>query len=326
VQSGQERRNERRNSDKTASLALGTAQLGLPYGAANVSGMPDEAEAVAIVTSAVANGIRTIDTARAYGDAEHRIGLACPTGTPDVEIVTKLDPLANVPDDAPAEVAVGAARASLAVSRQALRRDRLDVLLLHRAQHRTHWGGAIWDLLRAEREAGAIGRIGVSVQTPAEALAALDDVDVGQLQLPFNLLDRRWHAEGVVDRLRTRPDVVVHVRSVFLQGLLTGAPAARWPAIAGFDSSALVDRLKALASDLKRENLTDLALAFVRGQTWIDAIIIGLETREQLAANVALFQRTPLTAAECDAVHAALPPVPNTLVDPPLWPKVSVQP
>ena len=312
---------ERKKSEKTASLALGTVQLGLPYGAANVSGMPDEAQAVAIVKSATAAGIHTIDTARAYGDAERRIGLACPAGTPDVEIVTKLDPLADVPDDAPAETAVDAARASLAASRRALRRDRLDVLLLHRAQHRTNWAGAVWGLLRAEREAGAIGRIGVSVQTPAEAFAALDDADVGQLQLPFNLLDRRWHAEGIVDRLRARPDVIVHVRSVLLQGLLAGALAARWPAISGFDPAALMDRLKALSSDLNRESMTDLALAFVRAQSWIDAIVIGLETHGQLAANVALFQSAPLAAAECDAVHAALPPVPDTLVDPPLWPK-----
>lgn len=46
-----------------AELALGTVQLGLPYGAANVTGMPTEEEAVAIVREAVAGGVRELDTA-----------------------------------------------------------------------------------------------------------------------------------------------------------------------------------------------------------------------------------------------------------------------
>ena len=310
---------DRRNSGKTASLALGTVQLGLPYGAANSTGLPSEAEAVAILRLAIEAGVTTIDTARAYGDAERRVGLACPAGASDVEIVTKLDPLAHVPPDAAAEIALAAARASLAASRQALRRHRLDALLLHRAQHRTAWGGAVWDLLRAERDSGAIGRIGVSVQTPAEALAALDDVDVGQLQLPFNLLDRRWHAEGVIDRLGARPDVVVHVRSVFLQGLLAGN-AGRWPAMPGVDPSAILQSLAALTASLQRDGLADLCLAYVRGHGWIDGIVIGMETASQLEANLALFERAPLLCADIAATSAALQAVPEEFLDPARWP------
>jgi hypothetical protein len=49
-----------------AELALGTVQLGLPYGAANSTGMPTEEEAVAIVREAVAGGVRELDTAHGY--------------------------------------------------------------------------------------------------------------------------------------------------------------------------------------------------------------------------------------------------------------------
>lgn len=45
-----------------AALALGTVQLGLPYGAANATGMPTEDEAVAMVTAAVAGGVTSLDT------------------------------------------------------------------------------------------------------------------------------------------------------------------------------------------------------------------------------------------------------------------------
>jgi aryl-alcohol dehydrogenase-like predicted oxidoreductase len=44
-------------------LALGTVQLGLPYGAANSTGMPSAAEAKAIVQAACDCGLPFLDTA-----------------------------------------------------------------------------------------------------------------------------------------------------------------------------------------------------------------------------------------------------------------------
>src|SRR5262249_3027552 len=73
-------------------LVLGPAQLGLRYGVANSAGMLADSEAISLVRAAIAGGIRTIDTARAYGDAERRIGLALQPGSPSTTIVTKLDP------------------------------------------------------------------------------------------------------------------------------------------------------------------------------------------------------------------------------------------
>jgi spore coat polysaccharide biosynthesis protein SpsF len=234
-------------------------------------------------------------------------------------IVTKLDPLAYLDPGASAADAVAAAQASLDASRAALKRARLDILLLHRAQHRIAWGGAVWDLLRQEREAGRIGSLGVSVQSPDEALAAIADRDVAHLQMPFNLLDRRWREAGVIEKSRARADLVVHVRSVFLQGLLTGAPA-RWPDIPGLDAAALSNTLNGLAKELRRESQADLALAFVRGQDWIDGIAIGMETREQLMHNVALFARALLSSDGNERVIAALPRADARLLDPARWP------
>ena len=65
----------------SAELVLGTAQLGLAYGAANRTGQPSEDEANLIVRAAVNAGIRWIDTAAAYGSSEQRIGAAVP-GSP----------------------------------------------------------------------------------------------------------------------------------------------------------------------------------------------------------------------------------------------------
>ena len=57
-------------------LVLGTAQLGLNYGITNSDGKPKLEQSLEIITYALDNGINVFDTARAYGDSEHIIGLA----------------------------------------------------------------------------------------------------------------------------------------------------------------------------------------------------------------------------------------------------------
>lgn len=299
-------------------LVLGTAQLGQPYGATNRSGKPSEAAAVALVRAAVNAGVQQIDTARAYGDAERRIGL-CGSDLAEMAIVTKLDPLAAIPADASEDRLRAAAEASLAASRAALGRERLNTVLLHRASHRTQWGGSVWRLLAREREGGSIEALGVSVQTPTELLEALQDPLVTHVQLPFNVLDRRWAAAGAIEALCNRPDVSVHVRSVFLQGLLAGGTEACWPAIEGVDPPAIIERLDRLASETGRDGRADLCIAHARSQHWIDGIVVGMETVEQLIANLALFRRNPLSDKARETVSAAVPPVPATLLDPAKW-------
>ena len=59
---------------KENKLVLGTAQLGLNYGIANVIGKPTEKQALEIMKYAVENGINYFDTAHSYGNSEIIIG------------------------------------------------------------------------------------------------------------------------------------------------------------------------------------------------------------------------------------------------------------
>lgn len=311
-------------------LVLGTAQLGLPYGVANSAGLLADGEAITLVRTAITGGIRTIDTARAYGDAERRIGLALRLasevalrrGSPPTTVVTKLDPLDRIARDAAPELAVAAARESIELSCRALARERLDVLALHRAAHRHMWQGAVWRLLLEERRQGRIGRLGVSVQSPLEALEALEDPDVGHLQLPFNVLDNRWLATGVIAAIGKRADVIVHVRSVLLQGLLAGLTDDRWPAVAGVVPNEILGCLGRLVHQLQRLSPADLCVAYVRAQPWIDGVILGMETPTQLTENLSLFNARPLALDEARVVETHLPRVPEALLDPARWPAV----
>src|SRR3989344_522680 len=56
------------------ALALGTVQLGVSYGVSNRIGRPSIEEIHAILNSAWHQGIRVLDTASSYGNAEQLIG------------------------------------------------------------------------------------------------------------------------------------------------------------------------------------------------------------------------------------------------------------
>ena len=82
-------------------LSLGTAQLGMGYGVANKTGQPSHDQATRMIRAAVDHGVTYIDTARAYGAAESRIGA---TLIPDyigrATVGTKLDTLNSLVEGA----------------------------------------------------------------------------------------------------------------------------------------------------------------------------------------------------------------------------------
>lgn len=303
---------------RPAELVFGSVQLGLPYGAANKTGMPSHENALSLVRRAANAGI-ALDTARAYGESESRIGEALTKKR--TRTITKLSPLTELKADALREDVRAAVDASIAQSLEALRREQLDCLLLHRAAHMTAFNGAVWERLIEKLEDGTVLALGVSVQSPQEALAALECSDVQHIQLPFNLLDWRWRAYGVVARLASRPHVTVHARSVFLQGILAANDPDVWPKIAGINAPYILELLEDEAIRFDRKNVADLCVAFVRGQSWIDGLVIGMETEDQFDTNMRLFLRPPLATHDCVQLERRLPRMPERLLDPAQWPR-----
>ena len=157
-------------TDKSCTkLVLGTAQLGLDYGIANQTGMPEPAAATELVKTAIVNGAAYIDTARAYGRSEEVVGRALSDGwLGRVALVTKLDPLADCPADAAEEVVGTYVDLSVMKSLWSLEVRSLDFCLLHRVEHLTDWNGAVWRRMQGLRRTGLVKELGVSVQSPEE--------------------------------------------------------------------------------------------------------------------------------------------------------------
>lgn len=200
-------------------LALGTVQFGLNYGIANTAGRMPLPEAAAIVRTAEAHGITTLDTAVGYGDSEARLG---EIGVSTWDVVTKLPACPAGCADIGAWV-VSTARSSL----DRLGCPQLHGLMLHRPGQLLEPGGE--DLFAALQQVKADGlarKIGISVYEPAEldVMTARFDIDI--VQLPFNVLDDRFARTGWLARLAAR-GIEVHTRSAFLQGLLLMSPEHR---------------------------------------------------------------------------------------------------
>ncbi len=303
----------------TASFVLGTAQLGSAYGRTNAVGNLSDDAALKLLGAAYESGVREIDTARAYGLSEQRIGdFVRAHGVRDLRILTKLSPLQEVAPDAGDADVVSAVRRSLEASLELLHVERLPVVMLHRPDHADAFGGAILRELQRWRDAGNIGELGTSVNSPNELAQVLAHPDFRHVQLPYNLLDLRWET-ALTRESRQR---TFHVRSVFLQGLLANPESAAWPGLPGYDPIALARSLGEAARRLNRRNVRDLAVAYARGQVWIKGCVIGLERRDQLAENLRLFREPPLSAGDIELLRELLPAVPQSLVEPWTWPPI----
>ena len=298
-------------------LVLGSAQWGMPYGVANHDGPPDAEELERMLTRARDAGVRTIDTARAYGDAERRIG-ALSGRVPSSEgwrVVTKLAPDAHEAGLGIAECLERTAE-SLAASRHALGQDALPALLLHRFAHRHACGGKLWRTLLAEREAGRIGALGVSAATPEEAWAALDDPDIEVLQVASSLLDLRLLRQGFFPRARELGRTI-YVRSVFLQGVAHLDPRTLPGFLDGLRPA--LDSIHRAAHEL---GVTPRALFLGFAREFLPGAhpIVGCERDLQLAELLADWSDDRIDVASLAPLVDALPTLEPALVDPSQWP------
>ncbi|PQO33722.1 aldo/keto reductase [Blastopirellula marina] len=151
--------------------------------------LPDEAGVARLLDGLIDLGICHFDTAPAYGLSEERIGNWLAQRSASVVISTKVGELfANgesryVFD----ELSV---RTSVANSLRLLRRDVLDMVLIHTPANDVEvlTETPVVETLRALQEAGDIRAIGLSGKTPEGAMLALDWADV--LMVEFNTDDQ----------------------------------------------------------------------------------------------------------------------------------------
>jgi D-threo-aldose 1-dehydrogenase len=252
-------------------LGLGTVQFGQAYGVSNRRGQVPADEIAGILSGAAQAGIRLLDTAANYGDAEQ---ILARFDTRPFRIITKTIGLKH------------GLEALLARARQSAAMLKADTLLVHAAADLIGpEGAALWSNLEALRAQGLFRKIGISVYSadnPA-ALAAHFRPDV--MQLPFSLLDQRLLVDGTLARLNDI-GVEIHARSLFLQGLLF------------LDELPLKLRqaephIRNLKAKLRNAGSTPLeaALGFVLSRPEIGAGLVGVTSRGEMEEIIAAVRR-----------------------------------
>ncbi len=252
-------------------LALGTAQFGMQYGVANFTGQPSENEVKEMLRIARLHGINTLDTAVSYGDCEERLGRI---GVSNWKIISKLPTLTgnftNIYDEV--RVAVKESLVRLGV-------ERIYGLLLHQPEQLLEKNGsAIFRALEQVKIDGLVHKIGISLYNPSSLDMYLQDFNLEIVQLPFNPFDQRVVLSGWADRLKSL-GIELHVRSIFLQGLLLMHQNKRPEK---FDRwSSMWNRWDEWLHDM---NITSLqaCLSFATSFPQIDRIVIGVENTNQL--------------------------------------------
>jgi len=290
-------------------VVLGTAQLGMPYGIANVSGRPGRNDAVRVIEAAWQHRVHTFDTAQAYGDSERVLGEAIEElGLGDeARVVTKLHP--ELSPQAGAAIVE-----SIANSVSRLRVKQLWGLLLHRPGWLEFWNAGLGAAIGEAHRRGLFEHFGVSVYTVEEAQAALEHAAVALVQLPANAWDQRALSAGIF-RLAAQRGKMCQVRSIYLQGLLVLSPeevAARLPL-----AKPAADRWHSLAAEL---DLTPAELAMRFALCLPAPLVIGMETVDQVKRNAAMLNLKPLSSAEVSQIHAAMAPwLSEQILNPARW-------
>jgi len=196
----------------SSRVSIGAAQFGLNYGISNKDGKVDLNEIDKILQFAKLNEIDTIDTAISYGDSEYRLGKL---GMDNWRIVTKLP---EVPEHC-TDVS-GWVDENIRSSLQLLRRDSVFGLLLHRPNQLSKtFGGELWRVIQSLKKNRVVEKVGFSIYDPSELDELIPEFSPDIVQTPYNILDRRIEVSGWLDRMYEM-NIEVHVRSVFLQGLL----------------------------------------------------------------------------------------------------------
>ena len=173
-------------------------------------------------------------------------------------------------------------------------------------------GKALWDTMRELRDSGFIEKIGVSVYSPGQVDAVLDNYPIDLIQLPLNVLDQRMVQKGCLKQLKDR-NVEIHSRSAFLQGLLLMDPESL-----GEHFTPARKVLLAYHDRLKSEGISpaQAALGFVRGICEIDIVIVGVNNAVQLTELCGFFKNSTI---ESEMDFSAFAIEDETIVNPGFW-------
>ena len=256
-------------------ICIGTAQFGLDYGIINSKGKVKAAEAKKILEFGSNNSINLIDTAQSYGEAEKVVGKYLKTNS-NYKVISKLSPQGEKKWDDSQKIVW---QENFDSTLKRLQVDQLEGYLLHQSSDLIREDNEVLlDWLISLKNKSLINKIGVSIYTSDE----LDKLPLNELQivqLPLSLYDQRMISNGTIKKLSNK-GIEVHVRSIFLQGLLLQA-TYKWPNFLSKDFKNHHDLLNKKAKSCGI-SLLNLNIEFIKNCKGIESFLVGVNTLSEL--------------------------------------------
>lgn len=284
-------------------LILGTVQMGKLYGKFMKNKIEDN-EIDVILNYCLKNNICTFDTAQNYGNSEQILSKI--SNKNNVKIIDKIDSVENI---------LGSFEKSIVN----LNSKNIDTLMFHNFENIKILDYR--EVLIGLKNNKKINNIGVSVYNVEEAIYSLKLNCVTVIQIPFNYLDRQWENNQFLNLIKNRPDVEIHIRSIFLQGLLLN-DISYWPN----ECKNIYEKITKICN---KYNLTKLELVIIYSLSfkWISGILFGIDNINHLIDTHSNFKKMEdklkkeksLIFNLIEDIKNEFWNVPNNLIDPRLW-------
>jgi len=255
----------------STNLIIGTAQFGQKYGIAGGYNQVPEEEVVKILKFAEMNGVRWIDTAGSYGCAESTLGRM--QNISEFNIVTKV--FLNRSTESPKKITE-----HIKKSIKLLGVGKLYGVLIHDPNDLIQESRRyeVFENMEMAKYLGYVNKIGVSVSFPEQAAEIIEKHNIDLIQIPCNILDQRFIKSGIMKEIIGR-NIEIHIRSVFLQGLLLMDPETLDPFFDGIKTHLIY--LRSFASK-HNKSVREVAINYAKSLKSASKIIVGIDNEKQL--------------------------------------------
>ncbi|MDA9262625.1 aldo/keto reductase [bacterium] len=251
-------------------LVLGTAQLGLKnYGINNQENLSDE-KVQNILRFAKTNNINFLDTSDLYGDALDKIQVIADDF---FKLILKLNFKPILKNDE-----------KIKYVEQMMKNTDYDSILFHN-HNELIANPNLWNSLLKRKKEFKINKIGVSLYNFSE-LKKLNENNIfpDSIEIPYNIIDTEFNPH--LKKIKENGTEII-VRSVFMQGLLFMNPQDVPEKLKDYQ-----EVLQQLVKLTQKHNvsLTKLMLDYVKKNSYIDKLVIGIDSIKQLEENIVVFK------------------------------------
>lgn len=242
-------------------IVIGTAQLSNNYGLGKKKISKEEVDH--ILKLARKNLVQYIDTAQSYGKSETRLGKL---GVKKFNIITKINLNNKLKNEENLKKIITS-------SLKRLKIKKLHGILIHNPYFLVK-NKKLFDYLLLMKKNKLVKKIGFSVYTQKEVDFLIKNFTFDLIQLPLSLFDKRFLQNNTLKKLKKKK-IEIHVRSIFLQGLLLQKKFQLQKKFSYFKKY-----FDHFSYWLKKNNISSLnaCLSYVYSIKEVDKIVIGIDS------------------------------------------------